>query len=145
MLDTDFTIETGELTPTLKLKRNVIHDSYKKAIADLYIVIPQPPGLRTSRGSGLCSLNRPGCYRCRSVDAMSAQHGDSGFGDMTLSVHGGNDTAGPSIRTPITMANSYHLPEPEKLDWSDPDHHLHAQHRRQSGCAATQTGPDGAR
>ena len=36
VLDTDFTIETGELTPTLKLKRNVIHDSYKKAIADLY-------------------------------------------------------------------------------------------------------------
>ncbi|GAA4660326.1 AMP-dependent synthetase/ligase [Gordonia humi] len=36
VLDTDFTIETGELTPTLKLKRNVIHDSYKQAIADLY-------------------------------------------------------------------------------------------------------------
>ena len=73
-------------------------------------------------------LNRPGCYRCRSVDAMSAQHGDSGFGDMTLSVHGGNDTAGPSIRTPITMANSYHLPpEPEKLDWSDPDHLIYTR------------------
>ena len=36
VLDTDFTIETGELTPTLKLKRNIIHDSYKVAIADLY-------------------------------------------------------------------------------------------------------------
>ncbi|MCF8588376.1 AMP-dependent synthetase/ligase [Gordonia liuliyuniae] len=36
VLDTDFTIETGELTPTLKLKRSVIHDSYKQAIADLY-------------------------------------------------------------------------------------------------------------
>ncbi|WP_193392955.1 AMP-dependent synthetase/ligase [Gordonia phthalatica] len=36
ILDTDFTIETGELTPTMKLKRNVIHDTYKQAIADLY-------------------------------------------------------------------------------------------------------------
>ena len=36
VLDTDFTIETGELTPTMKLKRNVIHDAHKKAIADLY-------------------------------------------------------------------------------------------------------------
>ncbi|MCS3878505.1 aminotransferase class V-fold PLP-dependent enzyme [Gordonia amarae] len=59
---------------------------------------------------------------------MSAQHGDSGFGDMTLSVHGGNDTGGPSIRTPITMANSYHLPpEPEKLDWSDPNHLIYTR------------------
>ncbi|MEZ5212057.1 AMP-dependent synthetase/ligase [Gordonia sp. PP30] len=36
VLATDFTIDTGELTPTLKLKRNVIHDTYKQAIADLY-------------------------------------------------------------------------------------------------------------
>ncbi|GAC69112.1 AMP-dependent synthetase/ligase [Gordonia soli] len=36
ILDTDFSIETGELTPTLKLKRNVIHDAHKEAIADLY-------------------------------------------------------------------------------------------------------------
>ena len=36
ILDTDFSIESGELTPTLKLKRNVIHDAYKDAIADLY-------------------------------------------------------------------------------------------------------------
>ncbi|MFW0796470.1 long-chain fatty acid--CoA ligase [Gordonia sp. CPCC 205515] len=36
VLDTDFTIDSGELTPTLKLKRNVIHDGHKKAIADLY-------------------------------------------------------------------------------------------------------------
>ncbi|MGC4932489.1 AMP-dependent synthetase/ligase [Gordonia sp. DT30] len=36
ILDTDFTIDSGELTPTMKLKRNVISDTYKKAIADLY-------------------------------------------------------------------------------------------------------------
>lgn len=40
-------------------------------------------------------------------------------GDMTMSVHSGNDSTGPSVRTPITMANSYHLPDnPETLDWS---------------------------
>ncbi|MGV9860796.1 AMP-dependent synthetase/ligase [Gordonia sp. NPDC003425] len=36
VLDTDFTIESGELTPTMKLKRNIIHSSYQQAIADLY-------------------------------------------------------------------------------------------------------------
>ncbi|ATD70475.1 MULTISPECIES: trans-sulfuration enzyme family protein [Gordonia] len=40
-------------------------------------------------------------------------------GDMTRSVHSGNDSSGPSVRTPITMANSYHLPpEPEQMSWS---------------------------
>ncbi|WHU45189.1 aminotransferase class I/II-fold pyridoxal phosphate-dependent enzyme [Gordonia sp. L191] len=43
-------------------------------------------------------------------------------GDMTACVHAGNDTGGPSIRTPITMANSYHLPpNPETADWSGTD------------------------
>ncbi|NMO03751.1 long-chain fatty acid--CoA ligase [Gordonia sp. TBRC 11910] len=36
ILDTDFTIESGELTPTLKLKRKVIHEGHQQAIADLY-------------------------------------------------------------------------------------------------------------
>ncbi|MEP9391720.1 AMP-dependent synthetase/ligase [Gordonia sp. VNQ95] len=36
ILASDFTIESGELTPTMKLKRNVISDTYKMAIADLY-------------------------------------------------------------------------------------------------------------
>lgn len=40
-------------------------------------------------------------------------------GEMTRSVHAGNDASGPSVRTPITMANSYHLPpEPETMSWS---------------------------
>ncbi|MCH5645106.1 MULTISPECIES: PLP-dependent aspartate aminotransferase family protein [unclassified Gordonia (in: high G+C Gram-positive bacteria)] len=43
-------------------------------------------------------------------------------GDMTVSVHSGNDTSGPAIRTPITMANSYRLPDdPASLDWSGTD------------------------
>ena len=36
ILDTDFTIDSGELTPTMKLKRNIIHSAHQKAIADLY-------------------------------------------------------------------------------------------------------------
>ncbi|MEO9329961.1 trans-sulfuration enzyme family protein [Gordonia aurantiaca] len=43
-------------------------------------------------------------------------------GMMTRSVHAGNDSSGPSVRTPITMANSYHLPaEPEQMSWSGTD------------------------
>ncbi|MCR5980526.1 aminotransferase class I/II-fold pyridoxal phosphate-dependent enzyme [Gordonia jinghuaiqii] len=41
---------------------------------------------------------------------------------MTRSVHAGNDSSGPSVRTPITMANSYHLPpNPEEISWSGTD------------------------
>ncbi|TQF65595.1 long-chain fatty acid--CoA ligase [Rhodococcus spelaei] len=36
ILDVDFTVETGELTPTLKLKRNVIHESFGTAIEAIY-------------------------------------------------------------------------------------------------------------
>jgi long-chain acyl-CoA synthetase len=36
ILPQDFTIEGGELTPTLKLKRNVVHDRYGEAIESLY-------------------------------------------------------------------------------------------------------------
>ncbi len=36
ILETDFSIETGELTPTLKLKRNIIHDKHGAAIEALY-------------------------------------------------------------------------------------------------------------
>ncbi|MGU3435786.1 AMP-dependent synthetase/ligase [Actinomycetes bacterium M1A6_2h] len=36
ILDVDFTIETGELTPTMKLKRNVIHEEHAKEIAGIY-------------------------------------------------------------------------------------------------------------
>ena len=36
LLSDEFTIETGELTPTLKVKRNVIDERYGKAIDELY-------------------------------------------------------------------------------------------------------------
>jgi long-chain acyl-CoA synthetase len=36
IIEDDFTIESGELTPTLKLKRNVIHDSHADDIEGLY-------------------------------------------------------------------------------------------------------------
>ncbi|GGF38493.1 AMP-dependent synthetase/ligase [Williamsia phyllosphaerae] len=36
ILDTDFTIESGEITPTMKLKRNVIHQAHGDEIEELY-------------------------------------------------------------------------------------------------------------
>ena len=36
ILEVDFTQETGELTPTLKLKRNIIHEAHKTKISALY-------------------------------------------------------------------------------------------------------------
>lgn len=49
-------------------------------------------------------------------------------GEMTLAVHSGNDDTGAAIRTPITMANSYHLPaEPETVDWSGTDQLLYTR------------------
>ena len=36
LLDVDFSVESGELTPTLKLKRNVIHEAHGAEIAAIY-------------------------------------------------------------------------------------------------------------
>ena len=36
LLEKSFTIETGELTPTLKLKRNVVQKKFAKEIDALY-------------------------------------------------------------------------------------------------------------
>jgi long-chain acyl-CoA synthetase len=36
ILERDFTIEGGELTPTLKVKRKIVSDRYQKLLEDLY-------------------------------------------------------------------------------------------------------------
>ena len=36
ILDHDFSLEGGELTPSLKLKRNVVYDKFAEAFEDLY-------------------------------------------------------------------------------------------------------------
>jgi len=37
LLPRDFSIEGGELTPTMKLKRKVIYEKYKERIEGLYL------------------------------------------------------------------------------------------------------------
>jgi long-chain acyl-CoA synthetase len=36
LLDHDLTVESGELTPSMKVKRNVVEDNYKDVISGFY-------------------------------------------------------------------------------------------------------------
>lgn len=36
ILPVEFSVETGELTPTMKIKRNIVHDKYKDQISSMY-------------------------------------------------------------------------------------------------------------
>jgi len=51
LLPRDFTIDGGELTPTLKLKRKEIYDKYKDTIEELYM----------KAGNGLVGRRKTGC------------------------------------------------------------------------------------
>jgi long-chain acyl-CoA synthetase len=37
LLDHDLTVESGELTPSMKVKRNVVEENYKQRIDALYV------------------------------------------------------------------------------------------------------------
>ena len=45
LLENDFSVERGELTPTLKVKRRVIDESYKSVIDSLYVDEGEPAGV----------------------------------------------------------------------------------------------------
>jgi methionine-gamma-lyase len=58
------------------------------------------------------------------------KHDPSTVGEATWAVHGGNviDQDTGAIRTPLVMANSYHLPEdPTTFDWSVADRLVYAR------------------
>lgn len=41
ILKNDFTVETGELTPTLKVKRKIVNQKYETEINSMYPPVPK--------------------------------------------------------------------------------------------------------
>ena len=50
VLDHDFTVETGELTPSQKVKRRVVENMYSEILDDMYTESNGGPGRRPRRG-----------------------------------------------------------------------------------------------
>ena len=59
ILPHDFSVDGGELTPTLKTKRSVVEKKYAKAIAAMWVHPADCP--RARRGAGLVAAS-PGCH-----------------------------------------------------------------------------------
>jgi long-chain acyl-CoA synthetase len=51
ILPRDFTLEAGEVTPTLKLKRRVCLEHFSKEIEALYLAEDSPPSPERSDGT----------------------------------------------------------------------------------------------
>ena len=65
LLDHDLTVESGELTPSMKVKRNVVEDNYKDVIAaSTLIALARSGGRRGSTATVTPPLGRGVWTRC---------------------------------------------------------------------------------
>jgi len=53
ILPAEFRVETGELTPSLKVRRRVVEERYRDVLESLYAGAPAPEGLRESGAATL--------------------------------------------------------------------------------------------